>query len=330
MKKKMSVKWGILGAANISRRIAPAIEKSENGSLQAVASRNSRKAENFATEFGIPTTYGNYNNLLEDKQVDAIYIPLPNHLHKEWTIKAANHGKHVLCEKPFALTRKEAEEMFKVGEDNQVKIMEAFMYRFNPRIERIKSIVQEGTLGTIKNIDFNFSHTLEEKLTQENNYRIRAQEGGGALYDLGVYGINTINYLLGEEPKKILSCKAIKKDNQDIDRAMYAQLEYKDQKIATITASFQSYGNYLMISGTKGILEVTKIVSQGPGELRINTLETAEIEKEEISAFDSYTAMVNHFNGCIAENKEPKVTKKQTLGTMKVVDELLARMEKID
>lgn len=325
----MKVKWGILGVASIANKLIPAIQESQEGEVVAISSRNLAKAQKKAQESNIHKYYGTYEELLHDEEIDAVYIPLPNHVHKKWTIEAAKHGKHVVCEKPFALTKKEAEEMFKAGEENNVKIMEAFMYRFNPRIERIKNILQEGTLGIIKNLDFNFSHTLEEKLTRENNYRIRQQEGGGALYDLGVYGINTINYLLGEEPEKVLSCKAIKKDTQDIDRAMYAQLEYKDQKIATITASFQSYGNYLMISGTTGILEVTKIISQGPGELRLNTLETPEIIKEEIPAANSYKEMIDHFNECILENKELQVTKEQTLSTMKVVDDLLATMEKI-
>ncbi len=328
--KKLSVKWGILGTANISKRLAPAIKNSKNGKLQAIASRNSEKAKKFSKEFGIPTNYGDYDKLLEDEQVDAIYIPLPNHLHKEWTLKAVKQGKHVLCEKPFALTEKEAKEMFKAGEESNVKIMEAFMYRFNPRIDRIKELMQEGILGDIKYLDFNFSHTLEEKLTRENNYRIRQSEGGGALYDLGVYGINTINYLLDEEPEKILVSKAIKKDDKDIDRVLELLLQYKEKKIAKITASFQSYGNYLMVSGSDGILEATKIVSQGEGELRINTLETPTIQREVTPAFDSYRAMVEHFNTSILENKELLVTKKHTLDTMKVVDEILAKMEKIN
>ena len=131
----MTVTWGILGAANIAKKIIPAIQASKEVKIEAIASRSSEKEKKFSDEFTKPNYYDEFTKLLENDQIEAIYVPLPNDLHRLWTIEAAKYGKHVLCEKPFALTPKEAEEMFQAGVTNNVKIMEAFMYRFDPKIE---------------------------------------------------------------------------------------------------------------------------------------------------------------------------------------------------
>ena len=166
----MKVKWGILGVANIAAALIKAIQESDEGDVLAISSRNLEKAIKCALEIQIPKYYGSYQELLEDPEITAIYIPLPNHLHKEWSIQAAKHQKHILCEKPFVLSTKEAQEVFKTCKENRVRVMEAFMYRFDPKIERIKRIIQEKKIGTIKYLDFNFSHTLEKIFDERNDY----------------------------------------------------------------------------------------------------------------------------------------------------------------
>ena len=168
----MSVLWGILGTANIAKKIIPAIQESNEGNVYAIASRNLERAKKFSKDFNIDTFYGNYNQLLENDDIAAIYIPLPNNLHLTWALEAAKHGKHILCEKPFALNKEEAEKMFKAGSENNIIMMEAFMYRFDPKIERIKQILKDGIIGELKNINFNFSHRLEEIFTESKNYRM--------------------------------------------------------------------------------------------------------------------------------------------------------------
>ena len=320
------VNFGILGAAAIANKVIESIDQSKNGKVLAIASRDIAKAEKVAKTFNIQKFYGNYDQLLEDQEIDAIYIPLPNQLHKEWTVKAAMHSKHVLCEKPFALTQQEAEEMFESGEQQKVKIMEAFMYRFDPKIAKIKKILDEGTLGDIKYIDFTFAHTLEEKLQKTDNYRLYKEAGGGSLYDIAIYGLSLVNYLLDGQKGELVHCRAVKKHEQDIDRSIFLQVQYGPRILANITSSFQFYVNSLQIGGSKGELEVTNIISQEEGELRIRKLESKEIYKETLSAFNSYTAMVDHFTDCIQKNENQFVTKSQTLEILRLVEDVLSRI----
>lgn len=322
----MGIAYGILSTAAIADKVIRSIQESKEGKVVAVASRDKKKAENFAKIYGIPKFYGSYDSLLQDDEIDVIYNPLPNHLHKEWTIKSVNHGKHVLCEKPFALTVTEAVKMFEAGNQQQVNIMEAFMYRFDPRIEQIKKILTQRELGEIKYINFTFAHTLEEKLLKTNNYRLNKEAGGGALYDIAVYGLSLINYLLDGRKGELLHCKAIKRENNDIDRSIFLQLQYDNDIIANITSSFQFYGNSLCIGGSAGELEVTNIISQEEGELRIKKLESKEYYRESIPAFNSYTAMINHFNDCIIKNSSPFVTKSQTIEILRLVEDVLSKI----
>lgn len=323
----MNVNWGILGAANITKVIIPAIHISENGKCIAIASRKFDKAKEISQQYQIGKIYGNYQDLLEDSKINAVYIPLANHLHKEWAIKALKNGKHVLCEKPFALSVKESNEMFLVAKDNNLIIMEAFMYRFDPKIAKIKQILKEGTIGEIKFIDFSFSHNLIERFTKTNNYRMNKYEGGGSMYDLGVYGINLTHYLLDESPVKILNVNVTKEKLEDIDRTMYLQLLYKRKIIVSITASFEFYGNYMIISGSEGVLEVRNIISQNEGELHLKRFKGKyKEETQKFPAFNSYNAMINHVNDCIIHKKEILITQNDTLETLKVVENVLDKM----
>lgn len=325
----MKVNWGILGVANISEKLVQSIQDSTEGVVKAVASRNKEKAKKFAERHGIEKYYGNYDDLLKDKEVSAIYNPLPNHLHKEWTIKAAAQKKHVLCEKPFALTSEEAKEIFEICKENESIVMEAFMYRFDPKISKLKELLKQGTIGEIKYIDFNFSHPIEEEFKKKDNYRLRKNEGGGALYDLGVYGISLSNYLLESKVNRILYSKAIKQNKEDIDRTIFLKILYNGNIICDVTASFQFSGNYVILSGTKGIIEVTNIISQDEGELRIKKSWEKNIVKEKFEGENSYKLMINHFNDCILNNNELEITREQTIGVLEVVEKVFHSMERI-
>ncbi len=182
-----SVRWGVMSTANIGRAaVNPAIQASGNGSLVAVASREEARAKEFAATHGIPTAYGSYEALLDDGAIDAVYIPLPNSMHREWVIRAAEAGKHVLCEKPLALDATECEEMAAAAEDNRVVLMEAFMYRFHPRTVRVVDMVREGVLGELKAIRSSFTFRLRSL----DNIRLDPDLGGGALMDVGCYCVN--------------------------------------------------------------------------------------------------------------------------------------------
>src|SRR6056297_3320450 len=159
------IKWGILGCANIARKaVIPGILGAENSELYAVSSRSKEKAADFAEKFGAAKYYEDYNQLLADEEVEAVYIPLPNGLHKEWTIKAAEAGKHILCEKPLSgKSREEAEEMLAAAQKNEVKLMEAFMYRFQPFVIKLKEMIAEGVIGEIKEIKSNFAFDISDR-----------------------------------------------------------------------------------------------------------------------------------------------------------------------
>ncbi|MDX1495553.1 MAG: Gfo/Idh/MocA family oxidoreductase, partial [Longimicrobiales bacterium] len=176
------VRWGVLSTANIGRAaVNPAIQASSNGELVAVASRDADRARAFASEHGIPESCGSYEALLERDDIDAVYIPLPNSMHREWTIRAAEAGKHVLCEKPLALDAAECEEMEAAAAEAGVKLMEAFMYRFHPRTERVVEMLREGVVGEPKTVRSTFTFRLRSR----DNIRLDPDLGGGALMDVG-------------------------------------------------------------------------------------------------------------------------------------------------
>ena len=196
------VRWGILSTASIGKRsVIPGIqESSERNEVVAVASRNLEKAKQFAEDMGIPQAYGSYEELLNDPEIDAVYIPLPNHLHKEWTIKAAEAGKHILCEKPVALNEKEAKEMIEACEKAGVILVEAYMYRHQLRYAEIKERMKNGEIGEIRGIHsvFTFNNAGDSA-----NIRYTKKWGGGSIYDVGVYPISAARLLLDEEPTAV-------------------------------------------------------------------------------------------------------------------------------
>ena len=194
------VVWGVLSTAKIGwEKVIPAMLKSEQCELRGIASRNLEKGQKIADQFGIPKAYGSYEELLADPEIEAIYNPLPNHEHVPMTLAAARAGKHVLCEKPVALTAQEAEQLREVA--SHVHIMEAFMVRFHPQWLSVRERVQAGELGDVRSIQSYFSYFNADA----NNIRNQADIGGGALYDIGCYPIVTARFLFGCEPLRAIA-----------------------------------------------------------------------------------------------------------------------------
>ena len=191
-----------MGNANIARVcVIPAIQKSRNGTVHALATRSPEHAGQVAGENHIEQVYDSYDALLADPEIDAVYIPLPNHLHHPWTLKALKAGKHVLCEKPLACNANEAQEMASAAGDAGLVLMEAFMYRFHPRSQRIKQMVAEGSIGTPCLVRSAFCFRMGEKdRTDTENARLKPEMGGGALLDVGCYSVSVARWLLGSEP----------------------------------------------------------------------------------------------------------------------------------
>ena len=194
------VRWGVLSTANIGmEKVTPAIQRAENCEVVAIASRSAQQAKDAAAQLGIADSYGSYEALLDAADVDAVYIPLPNDLHAEWTIKAAAAGKHVLCEKPIALGAAQAEEMRAACEEAGVKLQEAFMYRHHPTWVEAVRLVRTGAIGELQAVQTWFSYFNDDP----ENIRNRVENGGGALMDIGCYCINAARLLFGSEPTHI-------------------------------------------------------------------------------------------------------------------------------
>jgi predicted dehydrogenase len=200
MARARKLRWGILSTADIARtKVIAGIRRGGRGEVVAIASRDPAAARRVATELGIPRAHGSYEALLGDPDVDAVYIPVPNHLHAEWTIAAARAGKHVLCEKPLALTADVAQAMVDACNSSGVLLMEAFMYRLHPSWLKVRELVADGAIGRLRAIDTWFSYFNDDP----DNIRNRREAGGGALYDIGCYAINLSRMLFGSEPRRV-------------------------------------------------------------------------------------------------------------------------------
>ncbi|QDP41295.1 Gfo/Idh/MocA family protein [Radiobacillus deserti] len=298
----MSIRWGILSTAKIGKtQVIPAIQRSANGSVEAIASRG-EKAKQVAEELRIPKAYTSYEALLQDPDMDAIYIPLPNGMHKEWVIQAAEHGKHVLCEKPAALDSKELEEMLKACDQHNVRFMEAFMYQFHPQHEKVKELIKDGEIGKVTLMRAKFSFLLQDK----TNIRLDARLGGGALYDVGCYGIHSITTILEDQP---VSVSASATFTDGVDTTLTGILSFSDGKLANFDCSFDTYPRCgYEVVGSKGSIEVLNayrpdLNPKGEGIIKVHK-DTGEVEEYHVEG-DQYRLQVEHFADSILEQREP-------------------------
>lgn len=247
------VAWGILSTANIGiKRVIPAIQAGERGVIAAIASRDAGKAAATAKRFGIPRSYGTYEELLADPEVEAIYNPLPNHLHVEWTVKALDAGKHVLCEKPIALNAAEAQAMIAARDRSGKRVIEAFMVRHHPQWHRVRALVREGRIGTVRTLQSAFAFSMVDP----HNVRNRLEYGGGALYDVGCYPIVTARYVFGAEPERVIAL--VDRDpNLGVDQVTSGMLEFPGGGQLVFSCAFQlAFFQRVVILGTQGRIEL--------------------------------------------------------------------------
>lgn len=312
------VNWGIISTAQIAQtELIPAFQRSDQAQVHAVASL-SGKAKEVAAQFGIPNAYNSYEELFEDPLVEAVYIPLPNHLHKEWVIKAARHGKHILCEKPAALNARDMAEMKKACEDNNVVFMEAFMYFFHPQHDRVREIINSGEIGDIKLVKSSFSFLLMDK---EVNIRMNHLTGGGVLYDLGCYGIHSLRNILGNEPTSV-HVHAKVDDQYSVETDTITILEFPHGVTGLIDSSFSTtFRDEYEVVGTKGRITVPHAyrpdMNGGKGLVLV---ETNEAMREETMVEDQYKAQVDHVSQAIREGITVKNCPKNSLQNAKVIE----------
>jgi predicted dehydrogenase len=296
------IRWGILSAANIAyEQLVPALRRSERAEVLAVASRNKSKAE----KFNLPVVYDNYKDLINDPKIDAIYIPLPNSLHYEWTLNALNAGKHVLIEKPAVLNEKELIEIKRLAQSNNLIVMEAFMYQFHRQHEIVKNLLVSNTIGEIRNVKTHFSWMLENP----NDIRLNKNLGGGAMWDVGCYGVHTITQIIGMKPSKV-AMHAKLHPVHEVDMTSSCVLMDENGIVAEITASMElPFIDYYHIIGTEGTITVESsyrpdVSPDGRGKVTVKDSKGNIVLYQTVQS-DQYLIQVEHFQDCIINQKQP-------------------------
>lgn len=246
------VKWGILGAASIAqRRVLPAMRDCQRSEVVAIASRSLAKAQAFASQFSIPKVYGSYEELLNDSDVEAIYNPLPHHLHVDWSIRAASRGKHVLCEKPLSLTVADARRLLEARDEYRVKIGEAFMIRTHPQWLRTEELVRSGHIGKLRAAFGLFGYFTVDPTSTRNI----AEYGGGGLLDIGCYPVKTSRFVFAEEPVRVIAC--LERDPTfKTDRLTSAILEFPSGQCIFTVSTQMVYCQKMQFLGTTGRIDV--------------------------------------------------------------------------
>lgn len=318
MAKQM--KWGVLGYAGIAqRKLIPALVQSEYAVPYAVASRSAEKLQEAKAQFGFKALYQDYNELLCDPEVEAVYIPLPNALHKEWTIKALRAGKHVLCEKPMAQTPEDCQQMIDCAKENGVILAEAFMYRFGKRMQIVEQILKSGALGRIRTIYSSHRFVLRDA----GNVRVNASLGGGSIWDVGCYPVNLIGMIMKDEP---VSVKTEKIDFQGVDASLSSVLRYEDGTICTINCGFGAQGvNLTEISGEDGLMVIRNTFSDmdEPDPAPILLIQNGAVTEIPVPAFHTYTMEVDAFCRAVMEGRPLEYDTQESVRTVRVINRIL-------
>lgn len=324
------VKWGILSTAGIAQKcLLPAFMRAENAVVTAIATGSDvAKANEIAEKFQIEKVYDSYEKLLDDETIEAVYIPLPNHLHKKWVIEAARKGKHILCEKPAALTAEEAAEMMRVCAEENVLFMEAFMYHFHPQHARVKEIISRGDIGKVSYMTASFSFYLPEE-NHAKNIRMSHEKGGGSIYDVGCYGIHAIRNVLGMEPVSA-SVHALIDEKMNVETSAVGHLTFENDIRATFDCSFNAAMRHeYQIHGTKGSIVVPRAfrpdLYNGEGIIRI---EKGDVTTTEIIRGDQYCLEIEALSKAILSGaKTAPHRPENTLNNMAVLDACYRSLE---
>jgi D-xylose 1-dehydrogenase (NADP+, D-xylono-1,5-lactone-forming) len=310
------LKWGILGTAGINRRIIPAISTSNRNRLIGIASRTHNNAETYAKDWDIPNAYGNYEDLLADESIEVVYIPLPNSLHAEWTCKAAQAGKHILCEKPLALSVEEVEAMDAAAKRSKVVLAEAFMYRHHAQTLKVKELVDDGAIGEVLLIHGFFSFPLSRKV----DVRLDPKLGGGSLWDVGCYPINFARYIMGGEPNQVSGWQY--KDTSGVDTIFVGQMEFAGKTFAQFDCGFiLPFRTGIEIIGRQGKINMTTPFNPGINEQIIITrgdeTETMTIKGEQL-----YLGEIEDIADAILLGKPTRISIEDSRGNVRVLQSL--------
>lgn len=313
------IRWGVLGMANIARAaLIPALQSARNAEVVAVASRDTERAFGTATRFNIASSYGSYEALLADPNVDVVYVPLPNTLHAPWVLKAIAAGKHVLCEKPLGLSAAECFTMAEAADAKGVKLMEAFMYRFHPQIDALVTLIDEGAIGELRHMHASFTF----RLARPDNIRLQPDLGGGALMDVGCFCVNIFRTVTGEEPVDVSAIAHWHPNG--VDDQLAGTLRFANG----ITAQFDcglgmARRETFLAAGVEGVVELPRAFLPGEQPTTIMLRRGYnEGDQRTIAGVDAYRLMVEHFSDCVFTDTAPLFDAREAALNMRVIEAL--------
>ena len=322
------VRWGVLGAAKIAvEKVIPAMQRGEWSEVVGVASRDAGTAARVARGLKIPRSYGSYEELLADPDIEAVYNPLPNHLHVAWTLKAAEAGKHVLCEKPIAMGAAEARLLLDARDRWGVKIQEAFMVRTHPQWLAARELARSGRIGELRSVEAVFSYFNRDP----SNIRNIPAAGGGALMDIGCYPVQISRFVYGAEPRRVLAL--VERDPEmKTDRLTSAILEFEKGRAAFTCSTQLVYHQRVELLGTRGRVEVEIPFNAPPDRptrilLDEGSLGGADAEAIEFPPCDQYTIQGDLFSRAVREGTEQPVPLEDAVNNMAVIDALFRSAE---
>ena len=319
------LRWGILSTASIGvQKVIPAIQRAERCEVVAIASRNTARAEEVAAQLGIGRAHGGYEDLLADGDVDAVYIPLPNHLHLDWTIAAARAGKHVLCEKPLAITAADAERMIAACESEGVLLMEAFMYRLHPMWQAVRDLIASGRIGELREVQSWFSYFNDDPADIRN----QTEAGGGALFDIGCYSVNLSRMLFGAEPVRVQG-EVRRDEHLGIDVSTSGILGFPDG-VATFTCAIRSEPDQRVhVYGSRGRISI-EIPFNIPPDLPTRVFLTAggdppvrpDTETLTFEPADEYAIQAERFAAAALDGEPVPTPPSDAVANLRVIEEL--------
>ena len=315
------IRWGILSTANIGlKRFIPGAAASRNGTVTAIASRDGARANAAAQRLGIATAYDSYEALLADPDVDAIYNPLPNSLHAEWTLKAAAAGKPVLCEKPLAVSSAQAREMIAGCRRHGVLLMEAFMYRFHPQHARVRELLEGGAIGELRAVRTAFTFMLEP--FDPKNVRLQGELAGGALMDVGCYTVNAARMLFGEEPLWA-SAQWDFRDAFGVEVMLAGVLGFSDGRMATFDCGFRAAGQGSYVAaGTKGQIEILNAFVPGTAPTPLLLTDGEGRHQEQIAGTDQYRLEAEEFADALLTGRPLRIPPEDAVATLRAIEAL--------
>jgi predicted dehydrogenase len=311
---KKILRWGILSTAHINKSIIPPLRRSHTNSLIAVASRDLGRAQQYAKAWRIPRAFGSYEAMLESDLIDAVYIPLPNHLHAEWAIRAMESGKHVLCEKPLALSTAEVDAIEQTARDTGRIVAEAFMYRHHKRTKAAKKIIDSQVIGTLRSIYGAFTFPLQG----QENIRLAADKGGGSLWDVGCYPVSFARYLIGTEPDAVVGFQRLGPTGVDVH--FNGQMRFPGGVTAQFESGFDAPLQMTMtIVGSKGTIEIPSAYKPGHASGVLIRRDAQDVERVEVEGGSLYRGELEDFAEAVLYGKEPLISLKESRANVRVL-----------